>query len=311
MPRPLLALLIGLIASTFLPGCTLPKRTATAVDGIAVVYDVHRIANFKPAVVFVHGWSCDRSMWRLQMPSSDLYRRRTRQQLPPGARVQFEEGVNRYSGRHTCMAMDLPGHGESGKPDVKYSMDLFARAVAAAMDEAGIEDAVLVGHSNGVPVVRQFYRLYPARVKGLVLVDGTLRPFAPPEQFARFIDPFKTPEWKEYAEQFVGSMLPPVKRDEDRKHIHDVMMATPQHVMYGALAAANDPAIWTEDPITVPVLMVHAKSPFWTADYREFAKRIAPDSEYVEWEGVSHFLMMDEPGRFNDTLNEWLKNHGL
>jgi len=37
--------------------------------------------------------------------------------------------------------------------------------------------AVLVGHSMGTPVARQFYRKYPQNTLAIVIVDGALRPF--------------------------------------------------------------------------------------------------------------------------------------
>ena len=62
-------------------------------------------------------------------------------------------------------------------------MDLFARAVEAVRAAAGVDRVVLVGHSMGTPVVRQFYRLFPKKTLGLVAVDGSLRPFfTKPEQ---------------------------------------------------------------------------------------------------------------------------------
>ena len=86
----------------------------------------------KDALVLVHGWGCNLNHWRDQIP-----------ELSKRARV---------------IAVDLPGHGSSDKPETKYDMDLFAAAIDAVMKDAGVERAVLVGHSMGTPVIRQFYR---------------------------------------------------------------------------------------------------------------------------------------------------------
>ena len=80
-----------------------------------------------------------------------------------------------YGGR--MLFVDLPGYGKSDKPKMDYTMDVFAQAVDAVLRDAGVERAVLAGHSMGTPVVLQFYRLYPAKTKALVFVDGPLRPF--------------------------------------------------------------------------------------------------------------------------------------
>src|SRR5215469_1763668 len=125
-----------------------PSRFARSGDG-----KVH----YKPlgegstAVVFVHGWCCDHTVWRDQAAALD--------------------------GKVRMLFVDLPGYGKSDKPKIDYTMDVFARGVDAVLQDAGVEKAVLVGHSMGTPVVRQFYRLFPAKTKALVFVDGGLRPF--------------------------------------------------------------------------------------------------------------------------------------
>jgi pimeloyl-ACP methyl ester carboxylesterase len=75
------------------------------------------------------------------------------------------------------IALDLPGHGQSDKPQIAYTMDLFANAIDAVMRDAKVERAVLVGHSMGTPVARQFYRKYPQKTLAIVIVDGGLRLF--------------------------------------------------------------------------------------------------------------------------------------
>jgi pimeloyl-ACP methyl ester carboxylesterase len=73
------------------------------------------------------------------------------------------------------IAVDLVGHGKSDKPHVRYTMEVFARSIDSVLTDAKIKRAVLVGHSMGTPVVRQFLRLFPEKTAGLVIVDGALR----------------------------------------------------------------------------------------------------------------------------------------
>jgi pimeloyl-ACP methyl ester carboxylesterase len=54
-------------------------------------------------------------------------------------------------------------------------MGWLARSVSAVLDAAGAGRAVVVGHSNGVPVARQLQRQRPETVEGLVAVDGPFR----------------------------------------------------------------------------------------------------------------------------------------
>src|SRR5262245_64115933 len=121
-----------------------PSARAAQVDGANVHWTS---TGHGPAIIFVHGWTCDESSWQHQVPV--------------------------FSKQYRVITLYLPGHGKSGSPkDGKFSMELFARAVEAVRSEAKVEKAVLVGHSMGTPVVRQYALMYPQSVAGLVLADG-------------------------------------------------------------------------------------------------------------------------------------------
>ncbi|CAB3768810.1 acetoin dehydrogenase dihydrolipoyllysine-residue acetyltransferase subunit [Paraburkholderia solisilvae] len=72
----------------------------------------------------------------------------------------------------TVWALDLPGHGESGKAVDTGSVDELADAALAFFDDRGIERAHLVGHSMGSLVAMTIAAKAPARVASLVLISG-------------------------------------------------------------------------------------------------------------------------------------------
>jgi pimeloyl-ACP methyl ester carboxylesterase len=259
-----------------------PSRYAT-LDGSRVHYK--SLGSGREAIVLVHGWTCNMNFWRLQVPD-----------LAAKSRV---------------VAIDLPGHGSSDKPQATYSMDYFARAIDAVMRDAKVERAVLVGHSMGTPVIRQFYRKYPEKTLALVIVDGGLRPFGKKEQMEAFIAPLRGPNYKEAAARFVDGMLGPVKSAELRAEIRSSMLATPQHVAVGAMDGMADESIWKQDKINVPVLAILAKSPFWPADNEQFFRSLAPNLDYRMWDGVSHFLMMEKPAEFNQAVEAFMLKNDL
>src|SRR5258706_8739947 len=75
------------------------------------------------ALVLIHGWTCNIDNWTDQLPD--------------------------FAKRGRVIAIDLPGHGRSDKPEVTYSMDLFARGVDAVRRDAGGQRRGLIGHSLG------------------------------------------------------------------------------------------------------------------------------------------------------------------
>ena len=239
----------------------------------------------KDALVLVHGWGCNLNHWRDQIPD--------------------------FAKRNRVIALDLPGHGESDKPQqLAYTMDLFANAIDAVMRDAKVERAVVMGHSMGTPVARQFYRKYPQKTLGIVIVDGGLRLFGTKEMREQFQAMVRAPNWKEAGNQMFkqmsGTMVP-----ADQERVVTSFTSTPQYVLVGAMENMNQESLYGPDKINVPVFAILAKSPFWAPDTEEYFRSIAPDFEMQMWEGVSHFLMMEKPKQFNDAVIAFLNKKAL
>jgi pimeloyl-ACP methyl ester carboxylesterase len=236
------------------------------------------------AVVLVHGWGCNLEHWREEFP--DLAKR---------TRV---------------IALDLPGHGQSDKPQIAYTMDLFANAIDAVMRDAKVERAVVMGHSMGTPVARQFYRKYPQKTLGIIIVDGGLRPFGTKEMREQFLAMFRGPNYLQAAAPMFEQMMGPLAAPE-RERVKTSFASTPQHVLVSAMESMNQESLYGPDKMNVPVFALLAKSPFWPPDTEEFFRSIAPDFEIQWWEGVGHFLNMEKPKQFNDAVIAFLDKKAL
>jgi pimeloyl-ACP methyl ester carboxylesterase len=237
------------------------------------------------AVVFVHGWCCDHTVWREQAAA--------------------------LNGKARLIFIDLPGYGKSDKPKIDYTMDVFAKGIEAVLQDAGVAHAVLVGHSMGTPVVVQFYRLFPAKTKGLVFVDGALRPFfSDASQADQFLSMFKEETFKETAPRFLGQMLTKATPAAAKKQIENLVAGTDPRVaissMRGMMTMKRN-----DEPIKAPSQALMAKSPFWNDDYKAYAKKLVPDLDYREFDDVGHFLFMEKPVEFNAALSEFLTKQGV
>ena len=82
------------------------------------------------------------------------------------------------TGTHRVIALDLRGHGRSGKPDSGYDFASVTNDVAAFVDALGLQRPVVVGHSWGAHVALELAARRPEYVSGAVLVDGGLHSFA-------------------------------------------------------------------------------------------------------------------------------------
>ena len=259
-----------------------PSRYAL-LDGGRVHYK--SLGQGRSTVVFVHGWSCSLGVWRFQAPC--------------------------FADRVRVLFVDLPGHGGSDAPSSACTQDLFARALDAVLRDAGVTEAVIVGHSNGAITARHFYRLFPGKTRGLVLVDGNLRPFLDPASYPDLASRFDVAGYRDKIAAVVDGMTDGPEAAALREELRTMMTATPRRIVVSSLAELKDPRVWAPDPIRVPVLALHAKAPHWSADYESFARRLAPGLDYRVWDGVGHFLMMERPEEFDTAVMGFLEGRRL
>jgi len=74
--------------------------------------------------------------------------------------------------RHTVIAPDLIGHGDSATPRGDYSLGAHASSIRDLLAVLGIDRATIVGHSLGGGVAMQFFYQFPQRTERLVLVSS-------------------------------------------------------------------------------------------------------------------------------------------
>ena len=82
----------------------------------------------------------------------------------------FESVMEPLSREFTCYALDMLGHGESGKPSVGFTWLDLVGSVAHFMESMTIKRAHLVGVSIGAAISVELAATYPERVDRLVLV---------------------------------------------------------------------------------------------------------------------------------------------
>jgi len=248
---------------------------AASVDGVSIHSTVR--GSGPKTIVFVHGWTCDESSWSNQVPV-------------------FDKG-------YRVVTLDLPGHGKSGSPkNGPLTMELFAKSIEAVRVEAKAGKIVLVGHSMGTPVIREYARLYLANVAGMVPVDGVLHLSGSPN--APNPDRMKGPDGLKNREAMIRGMFGPSATPAIQEHILKMMLAAPETTAYQAMTATFAAANWKEDTFAVPALGIYADHS--AADDPAYFKRIFPNGKTVEVPGTGHFVMMEKPAEFNRLLADFL-----
>lgn len=103
----------------------------------------YQVSGSGPALVLLHGFLESKAIWD-----------------------DFTETLQK---EFTVIAIDLPGHGESGMIDETHSMQIMAGAVKEVLQAETIVNAIITGHSLGGYVALQFAVDNEEMVKGLVL----------------------------------------------------------------------------------------------------------------------------------------------
>ena len=182
-------------------------------------------------------------------------------------------------------------------------MDLFARAVEAVRVETGADKIVLVGHSMGAPVIRQYARLFPQHVAGLVAVDGPLDMRAVRRRLQAAGDD--------------GPRGPEGPRGHDSRDVHaghaaGVTAEDPGDDAQGAggdgrRGDALDPRSGAEEGRRhADAGARHLGGDKSAAAQRRETKKVLPHYSQTQVAGTGHFVMMEKPDEFNRLLTSFV-----
>ena len=249
-------------------------HTVLSSDGVSIRYD--DLGAGDPALVFVHGWSCDRSYWA--------------------------EQIEHFAQSHRVVNIDLAGHGESGLDRTVWTMQAFGEDVSAVVNALDLNNFVLVGHSMGGKVIVEAARQLGDRVIGVVGVDtfhggGRETPREQQEEVfeqlaedqAGFIATFVD---RTFVEQSDPAIKEWVKAD---------MAAAPYASAVGARqASGNYDATPAVASLNVPFVLIN--SDFLPTDVAHLEAN-AEQFLFLEMSEVGHFLMMEDPETFNALLS--------
>lgn len=243
-----------------------------------------------PAVLFLHGYPFDKSMWSKQIDAITT----------SGFRA---------------IAPDLPSLGETKSSSEVATMDEMARDVAGLLDELNVENAVICGLSMGGYVAFEFIHLFPERVRGLVLA-GTRAPADNEQEKAGREQQVQTMLRAGMVPISIAT-LPKLLAQRTLAEKSDVVKRVRAMITRsdprGAAAAQRGMAArrdYTEDlpKIEVPTLIIVGREDSIrpVAD-AEFMHRGIRDSRLEIIDDAAHMTNMEQPENFNKALLMFLK----
>ena len=258
-----------------------------------------------PAIVLLHGYPFDRSMWREQIEFLSAHGYRV---IAPDLRG-FGETVAQTS---VCDS-DGPAHRLKSVPLI--TMADMARDAAALMDELKIDSAVICGLSMGGYVAFDFVHLFPARVSALVLCDTRAPADNEQEKQGRAeqIEIMLARGMNEIAATTLPKLLAPrtlAEKPEVVARVREMILrANPKSAAAAqrGMAARRD---YSGDlaGINVPSLIVVGRTdPIRPVADAEFMHRGLSSSHLEIIEDAAHMTNLEQPEIFNRAVLDFLK----
>jgi pimeloyl-ACP methyl ester carboxylesterase len=280
------------------------------VNGIMICYD--DTGSGENVFVLVHGHPFDRSMWRPQVEKisrQDVEPEKTSRKdaKTPRLKRNIRDRVSSARSDWRVIVPDLRGYGESSVVPGKTTLDIFARDIAGLLDYLNIRKVVIGGLSMGGQIVMEFCRLYPERVRGVLLAATS--PKAETEEGKRnrvlMADRLLREGMKPYAEEVLPKMVAPrnlAALPAVSEHVLSMMRAAHPAGAAAALRGRAERPDYesTLATLDVPALVVVGdEDAFTTRADAERMHTLLRRSELAWMEGVGHMPNLEREAEFN------------
>ncbi len=256
-------------------------------NGFTIHYELYGDSNASKTLVFIHGWSGSTEVWKNQLNAFPEYR---------------------------VIAIDLPGHGKSSRNiHDKYNITLFVQAVNAVLENEKIPKAFLFGHSMGFAVSEVFALKYPEKTIGIGSIDGAHFEVEKTEdaqkEWIAYNNVFaETLNEEKGREDFLNMLFLPDTPKKLKTEILESSKITPLSIGKGILSSmSDDMSYWEKRIVQIPCFVIHTQVYGLTDEYKHDFRKMYPDVQYHEIEGVSHFLMLEIPEVINILMARYLE----
>ena len=263
------------------------KGTRQILRGIEIAYED---VGSGPSVVLLHGYPFNRSMWR--------------------------EQVEELRKNHRVIVPDLRGHGESAVTPGPATMESMALDVSLLLETLNISRATIGGLSMGGYVALAFYRLFPLRVRSLVLADT--RPQQDTEEAKQNREQQAKKALSEGMEGIADTLLPKVLAPETVAERPDIVGRVREMILgtepEGAAAALRGMAVRKDNSsflsrIIAPTLIIVGSKDVLTpvADSQHMHREIG-GSRLRIMEGAGHVSNLERPEEFNREMIKFIND---
>jgi pimeloyl-ACP methyl ester carboxylesterase len=193
---------------------------------------------------------------------------------------------------YQTIVIDSRGHGRSTRDTQPYSYELMASDVLTVMDKLQLEQAALVGWSDGACTALILADKVPERVAGVFFFACNMDPSGTKEfEFTPVIERCFNRHVKDYAE-----LSPTPDQFKEFSDAVGLMQRTQPNYSVQDLAR-----------ISVPVAIVQSEhDEFIKREHAEYLAKSIPNAEFIYLQGVSHFAPLQRPEQFSHAVLAFL-----
>jgi pimeloyl-ACP methyl ester carboxylesterase len=249
------------------------RKTCQARDEVKIVYSAAGAG--EPALIFIHGGLADRTFWDAQLRA--------------------------FADQHRVLALDLPGHGESGSNRQKWGIPEFGVDVRAVIDAEKVKQVIIMGNSLGGPIAIEAALLLPGRALGVVGVDtfqdlgGTITEDEAKQRAEFFQRDFYGGIKEMTRALFYPDADPAIVADAERRMARSSPKAA--YPMFLSLAGYDSGA--SARRLKVPIRAINGD--LYPTDV-EAVRRVYPDFDAIIMTHMGHYPMLERPEEFNRHL---------
>jgi len=213
-----------------------------------------------------------------------------------------------------ALVPSLRGHGDADRPDQGYTPADHVGDIALLLDDAGVNQAVIAGHSSGSQIAQLFAITHPRRTLGLVLIGA---PGPVPDQaaaarmteeVAALRDPIDDTWLRDFAASTLAGPIPEAFLDtivaESRK--------VPARVYQTAWPGIRDFDLSGDlQRITVPTIIIWGdqdRVPVATRECQNQLVDAIPDARLMIYQGAGHSPHWERPQQFAADLASFVRS---
>jgi pimeloyl-ACP methyl ester carboxylesterase len=262
-------------------------------DAVPLYYEEHGEGE---TILLVHGWMCNAEYW-------------------------WQKNVPALAESYHVVALDLRGHGLSGKTDDGHTLAQYARDVRHLVESLDLTDVTFVGWSMGTHVALSYFEQFgdeDVRAFGFVDMspywysgEGWEYPLFgefPRAGVAEFVEALRTDRSGVLKAQGLPAYFVEQPPEETVDEMYAEMMKTPTSTavtMFEEMVAADFRE--TVGAVDVPTLLLYGgQSAIFPGPLGEWMHERMPDSELVIFEKSSHCPFWEEPETFDRELGEFV-----